>query len=110
MDLTEHRPQSPQSCPSPSQSCLSDEADVLPGAGKTGALIIPSRDTGHAKYEWDKNDPKDVADARAIFNEKKKQGYSFYRVDPKTGDKGEVIREFDPNAGQIFAVAPFAGG
>lgn len=87
-----------------------DTADTLPRAGKTGALIVPSHDTGHAKYEWDKNDAADVSEARRIFDEKKKQGYSAYRVDPKSGNKGEVIREFDPEAGQVIMVPPFAGG
>ena len=96
--------------PTAETGSAADPADILPGAGKTGALIIPSHDTGHAKYEWDKNDPEDVAEARRIFNEKKKQGYSFYRVDPKGGGKGEVIKEFDPNAGQIIAVPAFTGG
>lgn len=87
-----------------------DTADILPGEGKTGVFIVPSYDTGHAKYEWDKNDPKDIAEARKIFDDKKKQGYSFFRVDPKNGDKGEQIKEFDPGAGKIIAVPAFAGG
>lgn len=87
-----------------------EAADLLPSAGKTGALIVPSWDTGHAKYEWDKDDPADVEEARKIFNEKKKLGYSAYRVDPKSGDKGEILKEFDPNAGQIIMVPAFKGG
>jgi hypothetical protein len=86
-----------------------DPADVLPGVGKTGALIVPDA-TGHAKYEWDKEDPADVEEMRKIFNQKKALGFSAYRIDPKTGDKGSIIKEFDPTAERVILVPPMAGG
>lgn len=86
------------------------DADAVASAGKTGCLIVPSHDTGHATYEWDKADPADVAEARKIFAEKKKLGYVAYRVDPKSGDKGAVIKDFDPEAGKVVLLPPFAGG
>lgn len=89
---------------------LLDADAVVSTEGKTGCLVVPSFDTGHAKYEWDKDDPDDVAEAKRIFEEKKKQGYSFFRVDPKIGDKGEKIATFDPKAEKIIAVPAFAGG
>lgn len=87
-----------------------DDADVTPDAGKTGCLVVPSFDTGHAKYSWDKHDKDDVAKAEKTFNDKLKLGYAAFRVDPKTGDKGEKIKKFDPNAEQIILVPAFAGG
>lgn len=73
-------------------------------------MIVPSWDEGHAEIRWKKNDPKDIEIARTTFVEKKAKGYMAYRVDPKTGDKGEVLKEFDPNAEQIILLPPFAGG
>lgn len=93
-----------------STSVLDDPADIHPRAGKTGVLIIPSHDTGHAKYEWDVGSTTDTAEARAHFNAMRKKGYTAYRVDPKSGDKGEIIKEFDPSAGQIIMIPAFAGG
>lgn len=86
------------------------DADAVASDGKTGCLIVPKYDEGHAKCEWDKDDPDDVKAARESFEHYKKLGYAFFRVDPKTGDKGEKIAAFDPNAGKIIAVPAFAGG
>lgn len=87
-----------------------EPVDVSPGVGKSGVLIIPTYDQGHATFKWDKKDPKDVEIARDAFIKNKARGYSAYRVDPKTGDKGEIIKEFDPNAEQIIMLPPLAGG
>ena len=86
------------------------EADAIATEGKTGCLIVPSFDTGHATHQWDKDDPEDVAEARKTFNKLKGLGYSFFRVDPKSGDKGQQIKDFDPAAGKIIATPAFAGG
>lgn len=87
-----------------------DPAGVRPSAGKTGVLVVPSWDTGHAKFEWDQADKADVEAARKHFVELKAKGYLCYRVDPKTGDKGAVVKEFDPGAEKLIMVPPFAGG
>ncbi len=76
----------------------------------TGCLIIPTWDKGHAQVNWNKHDPKDVEVARQAFMKQKALGYAAYRVDPKSGDKGEVLKEFDANAEKIILVPPFAGG
>ena len=86
------------------------DADVLPSEGKTGCLLVPAWDTGHSKIEWDKKDKNDLDATRKYFLELKAKGYTFYRVDPKSGDKGAVIKEFDELAEKIIAVAPMAGG
>ena len=90
-----------------------DDVDLLPPAGKTGALIIPKFDQGHAKLAWDKNDPKDVEIAREEFKKAKASGYAAYRVDPKDpkgNTKGEILTEFDPNAEQIIMLPQLKGG
>jgi hypothetical protein len=85
-----------------------ESVDLTPG--KTGQLLIPKWDEGHAKQEWDKNSPSEVEAARRVFAELKAKGYAAYRVDPKTGDKGEVVKEFDSNLGRIIMLPAFAGG
>lgn len=86
------------------------DADVLPAEGKTGVLLIPSWNEGHAKIEWDAKDPNDVEAARDMFVKNKAKGYAAYRVDPKSGDKGEKITEFDPKAEKIIMIPQIAGG
>lgn len=87
---------------------LDSVTDIVPS--DDCVLIIPSYNEGHAEYRWNKNDPKDVEQAREAFIKQKAKGYLAYRVDPKTGDKGEVIKEFDPSAEKIIMVPPIAGG
>jgi hypothetical protein len=76
----------------------------------TGVLIVPSWDEGHAEFAWDKKNEIDTAAARKHFVELKAKGYMCYRVDPKSGDKGEVVKEFDPTAEKLIMVPPIIGG
>jgi hypothetical protein len=86
---------------------LETPVDVPPG---TGVLIVPQWDLGHAEFRWDKKDKADVDAARKHFVELKAKGYSAFRVDPKSGDKGEVLKEFDEGAEKIIMVPPVIGG
>jgi len=45
--------------------------------------------------------------ARAAFDAMKAKGYAAYQVD---GEDREIIRRFDPEAGEIVMVPPTAGG
>jgi hypothetical protein len=87
-----------------------DAAEAMGENDAYGVMIVPKWDEGHAEFKWKKGDPKDVEDARKYFLEKKAEGYLAYRVDPKSGDKGEVMKEFDPNAGHVFLIPPMKGG
>jgi hypothetical protein len=87
-----------------------EAADLALGAGKTGALIIPTFDTGHVKAEWDKKNKAEVDAARETFVAMKSKGYLAFRVDPKSGEKGAQLKEFDPDAERIIMTPPFAGG
>ena len=84
--------------------------EMVPPSGGTGELLIPRWDEGHAKHEWDKSKPHEVESARKVFADYKAKGYAAYRIDPKSGDKGDVIKEFDPAAERIILTPPFAGG
>jgi hypothetical protein len=65
--------------------------------------------TGDTKTVWDANNPDDVNAAREQFNALKKKGYIAYRV-KKKGAKGEIMRDFDPDAESMILSPPMAGG
>lgn len=65
--------------------------------------------TGDTKIIWDPTKPAEVDHARATFNELRKKGYAAYSVNRK-GDKGEVLREFDPEAEKMILAPPMVGG
>jgi hypothetical protein len=64
---------------------------------------------GDTRMIWSPDSPDEVENARTTFNNLRAKGYLAYRVD-KSGDKGEVIREFDANAGKIILAPQMAGG
>jgi hypothetical protein len=66
--------------------------------------------TGDTRIMWDPRSKDEVATAKAAFDAAKKKGMLAYAVDPESADKGEVIREFDPQAGKIIMSRPLAGG
>jgi len=75
-----------------------------------GALLFEIMDhTGDTKRIWDPTKPVEVEDARASFDRLKKEGYVAFRVDER-GEAGEIMREFDPQAGRVIMRPPMAGG
>lgn len=73
-----------------------------------GELAVMDR-TGDTKLIWDKDNPEDVAAARAMYDAQKAKGYMAYSV-KKSGKPGEVLQAFDPDAEKIIMAAPLAGG
>ena len=73
-----------------------------------GKLICldPSGDT---KIIWDKDNTDEIEAAKATFKKLKDKGFTPYSVD-KTGDKKEVITEFDKNAEKIIMIPRLVGG
>lgn len=71
-------------------------------------LIILDQ-TGDTKIIWDPEKPDEVEHARETFNKLKKKGYLAYSVNRK-GDKGEVLREFDPEAEKMILAPQTVGG
>jgi len=75
--------------------------------------------TGDFKITWDPTNPKDVENAREHFNDLKKKGHIFFRIesDGKKGSKikkfedglGEAICEFDPQADVVATQLPVGG-
>lgn len=73
-----------------------------------GELSILDR-TGDTKIIWDSAQEAEVDAARATFDDLKRKGYLAYTVNKK-GDKGEVIKKFDPDAEKIIMSPALVGG
>lgn len=65
---------------------------------------------GDTKILWDKNNPDEVENARRTFDDLKKKGFIAYSVSGGDGAKGEIIREFDPEAERLIMAPPMRGG
>jgi hypothetical protein len=74
----------------------------------TGTMAVLD-ETGDVKTVWDSENETEVAAARKQFDDLKAKGFLAYKVDRK-GEKGEVIRRFDPDAEAIILAPPMVGG
>lgn len=70
-----------------------------------------TNESGDTRLMWDPENRREVATARAAFNQAKAEGMLAYGV-KKNGDAktGEVIREFNPELGKIVMVRQLQGG
>lgn len=66
--------------------------------------------SGDVRAMWDRGNADEVASARRQFQDLAKKGYVAYRAEGKNGERGEVIREFDPDAERIILVKALVGG
>lgn len=73
-----------------------------------GELRVMGKE-GDVRVMWDPANKDEVDTAKKTFDELKKKGHLAYAV-KKQGGKGEVIREFDPEAGKIIMAPPMRGG
>jgi hypothetical protein len=64
---------------------------------------------GDTKIVWDKNNADEVQSARETFDRLRGKGFSAFAV-TRTGGKGTMISEFDPDAEKIILAPRFAGG
>lgn len=74
----------------------------------TGEMRVMDQ-TGDTKVEWNKDNVEEVAAARATFDALRKKDYLAYTM-AAGGQKGEVIREFDPSAQKIILAKRMVGG
>lgn len=81
--------------------------DALRREGK--GIIEAMGANGDTKTIWDPNKPEEVEVAKASFDALKKKGYIAFKVDD-SGNKGEIINTFDPQAGRVILAPPLAGG
>ena len=73
-----------------------------------GELRVMGRE-GDVRTTWDRNNPDEVATARATFDEMTGKGHWAYAV-RRDGSKGEMIRKFDPNMEKIILAPRMQGG
>lgn len=66
--------------------------------------------TGDTKMAWSVDNQAELDAVKATFKKLKKAGYVAYTVDPDDGTRGDVISEFDPEAGMMIMHQPLAGG
>lgn len=60
--------------------------------------------------EWDPANPAEVATATEAFNTAQREGVPLAYTVPASGEQGEVIRDFDPEADEIIMTRQMAGG
>lgn len=77
--------------------------------GTQKSVLAVMDGSGDSKFMWDPKNEVEVAAAKAQFDALKKKGYIAFTVDKK-GEKGEIIREFDPELEKIIMTPPLAGG
>lgn len=76
---------------------------------KITGTIHAMDETGDTRTMWDRDKLAEVEAAKAQFDALKAKGYLAYTVQDN-GTKGEVIREFDPNAQAIIMSPQLVGG
>lgn len=65
--------------------------------------------TGDTRTEWNKDNPAEVEMARKAFQAAKDKRYLIYKT-RSDGSRGELMREFDPNAERIVCTPQTVGG
>lgn len=78
-----------------------------------GEMAVMGRE-GDTKFTWSRDNPDEVENARQTFNqyvrEKKYAAFKVRMVKGSAGEKGEQVREFDPDAEAYIFVPPMRGG
>ncbi len=77
--------------------------------GKTGIMHKLGTE-GDVPIMWDRENDFEVEIARKAFDEARHNGFIVYRAEGTDGHRGEVVREFDPDAERLIMVAPHQGG
>lgn len=83
------------------------EDQAIP-AGKHALIVLDH--TGDTRHMWDPDNADEVRAARSTFDMLKAKGHTAYTVNEDDGEKGRVIREFDPKAGKMIMVPKVVGG
>ncbi len=74
----------------------------------TGTLHVMNG-TGDTRVIWSADNADEVAAARKTFDDLRKKGFLAFSV-KRSGDKGEQITTFDPDAEKIILAPPMRGG
>lgn len=82
------------------------DVELQPGQ----SLIARLDHTGDTKIVWNRSNAAEASLARSAFNKAKADGFMAYRVSGEKGVRGEILREFDPDAERIILAPPLQGG
>lgn len=74
-----------------------------------GTLAILDRRAGDITVGWDKNNPDEIENAQATFDDMRAKGHLAYVLD-KDGKKGQQIKKFDPSVERIILTPALVGG
>ena len=74
-----------------------------------GVMQIMSAKDGHKNEVWDPNIKAEVATAKDTVDKLRNKGYIAFKVD-KSGEKAEIMKDFDPLAGKMIMSPAPAGG
>lgn len=74
-----------------------------------GAFAVMG-ERGDTKHIWDRTNVAEINAARELFRSLTSAGYLAFHVTGKNGDKGEQMREFDPNAERVIFAPQMQGG
>jgi hypothetical protein len=86
-----------------------DETVTVEPAEELASVLKVLDETGDTRITWNPRVRAEVDAARAHFNAMKEKRYLAYRVGDDDG-RGEVIREFDPEAREIIMHPQMQGG
>lgn len=76
----------------------------------TGRMAIPDQ-TGHTVVAtWKHDDPAQIEEMRAKFDEIIAQGYTGYKTEPGNPQDSEVLTRFEPDATSILFFRRLVGG
>lgn len=75
----------------------------------TGEMAVMTAADGDLRIIWDSDKPVEVEHARKTFDDFRTKGYAAYSVS-KSGDRGEVIRKFDPSSERLILAPAMIGG
>jgi len=71
-----------------------------------GTVVTP----GDTKIMWDSTKPDEVEAAKSTFDKLVAKGYIAFRAEGRSGEKGEKIKTWDPNAERLILVPKIQGG
>lgn len=80
--------------------------DAKPGDHELAVMYFG----GDFKLIWDPANHEETEAARASYKRLKEKGFAGFKVTGKDAEKGEQIKDFDPEAGRLIMAPPVRGG
>jgi hypothetical protein len=84
--------------------------DLSGGAAERSGELAVINHEGDTKITWNKSNDTEVEAARRAFDYLKEKGHSFFKMSASGEQRGDRLRDFDPDAERIIAVPRMVGG